>query len=265
MTGRGDQRVETSDTSILRVDDVTVAFGGLQANRNVTLTLQPNERVGLIGPNGAGKTTLVSCICGEIQPKTGRIFLNGVNVTRWPTHKRFLEGLGRTFQIANPFPALNALDAVALGPLARTGNEEGALDSARLALARLKIDHFADTPMRSLNTVTTKLVELARLIASDVKVAILDELLAGLVPAERGFVLDVLEEVSAEAGWAVVMIEHLIHDVRRFCPRAIVLREGQIIADGPTAQVLQDEEVIAAYLGSRWAELESAKAAEAIL
>jgi branched-chain amino acid transport system ATP-binding protein len=153
--------------------------------------------------------------------------------------------------VAHPFPRLIVLDSVMLGPLS-TG-ESMALSAHRAhdALHTLGLGSVSDREMADLNPVTAKLVELARIIAADPKVVLLDELLAGLMPAERTEVLDSLIEISESREWATVMIEHLIGDVRRFCTRLAVLVEGGLIADGPTAEVLADPQVLAAYLGER--------------
>lgn len=237
----------------LETQDLTIKFGGVYANRGVNLKLHRGERVGLIGPNGAGKTTLVNAISGDLRPTSGRVLVDGVDVSKWPPHRHFRHGLGRTFQIANPFPAMTALESVSIGPLALRAKEKEAEDRAWAALTKLRLSHLANRRMRELNSVDSKLVELARLAASDLKVVLLDELLAGLVPGERRFILHTVDEISSEDDWTVLMIEHLISDVRSFCPRVVVLVEGQIIADGDTAQVLRDQRVIEAYLGKRWA------------
>jgi ABC-type branched-subunit amino acid transport system ATPase component len=241
----------------LQVESLTVTFGGLYAVRDVSVSIKEGERVGLIGPNGAGKTTFVNAVVGDLPVRSGKVFVHGQNVSDWPAHRRFTHGLGRTFQICSPFPALTAFDAVALGPLMITRNAREAADRAMAALKVLNVDSYARLPMRSLNQVTSKLVELARLIASGSgMVVLLDELLAGLVAEERSFVMDVVDQVARDQDWTVLMIEHLIQDVRRFCPRVLVLVEGKLIADGDTEGVLRSPEVVEAYLGRRWLERE---------
>jgi branched-chain amino acid transport system ATP-binding protein len=238
-------------SAVLAIDHVQVRFGGVIAVRDVSLEVNAGERIGLIGPNGAGKTSLVNCVAGEIRPTTGSVHLNGIDVTRTPPHRRFQHGLSRTFQVAHPFPGLSVLESVVLGPLARGQSVADAQDKAVDAIALLGLAASAEREMRELNPVTAKLVELARIIAAGSEIVLLDELLAGLLPTERTYVLDTLLEMSAAHGWATVMIEHLIADVRRFCERLAVLVDGELIADGPTDAVLADPRVISAYLGTR--------------
>lgn len=236
---------------VLSADTIRVQFGGVVAVREVSIRVASGERLGLIGPNGAGKTSLVNTLAGEIRPASGRVFLDGKEVTRTPAHRRSRAGLSRTFQVAHPFPSLPVLDSVMLGPLSAGRSISDSVERSRVALDSLGLGGDAEREMRDLNPVTAKLVELARIIAAEPKVVLLDELLAGLMPAERAQVLDSLIEVSESRSWATVMIEHLIGDVRRFCGRLAVLVDGVLIADGPTAEVLADPEVIAAYLGEK--------------
>jgi branched-chain amino acid transport system ATP-binding protein len=236
---------------VLTADAIRVQYGGVVAVDDVTLHISAGERIGLIGPNGAGKTSLVNTLSGEIRPSAGHVFLDGRDVTRKPPFHHFRAGLSRTFQVAHPFPRLGVLDSVMLGPLSTGEPMARSAERAHDALRTLGLAGVSDKEMADLNPVTAKLVELARIIAADPKVVLLDELLAGLMPAERTEVLDSLIEISESREWATVMIEHLIGDVRRFCTRLAVLVEGGLIADGPTAEVLADPQVLAAYLGER--------------
>jgi branched-chain amino acid transport system ATP-binding protein len=242
---------DSATEAVLTADAVRVQFGGVVAVDNVTLRVSPGERIGLIGPNGAGKTSLVNTLSGEIRPTSGRVFLAGADVTRASPHRHFRAGLSRTFQVAHPFPRLIVLDSVMLGPLSSGEPMGSSAHRAHDALRTLGLGSVSDREMADLNPVTAKLVELARIIAADPKVVLLDELLAGLMPTERAEVLDRLIEISESRSWATVMIEHLIADVRRFCTRLAVLVEGTLIADGPTAEVLADPQVLAAYLGEK--------------
>jgi branched-chain amino acid transport system ATP-binding protein len=233
----------------LVVDNLTVTFGGLKAVSTVSLAVGKGERVGLIGPNGAGKTTLVNAIAGEITPDAGNVMIGETEVTRLKPFRRFRVGLARTFQVAHPFPALPVLDAVMLGPLSKGLSLADAEEAARAALSALGRQDDVRKVMSELNPISAKLVELARIVASEPSEVLLDELLAGLLPGERHRVLDVLTEVSSANGWATVMIEHLIGDIRRFSDRVIVLVQGSVLADGATDEVLADTRVIEAYLG----------------
>jgi branched-chain amino acid transport system ATP-binding protein len=237
--------------AILAADAIRVQFGGVVAVRDVSLQVRAGERLGLIGPNGAGKTSLVNTLSGEIRPASGRVFLDGQEVTRQAPHRRFRAGLSRTFQVAHPFPGLAVIDSVMLGPLSAGESLSRSAERGHEALRSLGLERDADREMRDLNPVTAKLVELARIMAAEPKAVLLDELLAGLMPAERTEVLDCLIEISETRSWATVMIEHLIADVRRFCGRLAVLVDGTLIADGPTAEVLADPHVITAYLGEK--------------
>jgi branched-chain amino acid transport system ATP-binding protein len=238
-----------NDTPVVEADAVRVQFGGVVAVRDVSLQVRAGERVGLIGPNGAGKTSLVNSLSGEIRPTSGRVLLGGVDVSRASPHRHFRHGLSRTFQVAHPFPALTVIDSVLLGPLSSGESVSASAERGFEALRTLGLQREADREMADLNPVTAKLVELARIIAADPRVVLLDELLAGLLPAERREVLDSLTEISESRAWATVMIEHLIGDVRRFCARLAVLVDGILIADGPTPEVLADPAVVSAYLG----------------
>lgn len=236
-------------TAILRAEDVRVQFGGVAAVKDVTFGISEGERVGLIGPNGAGKTSLVNTLSGEIRPARGSVLIGGADVTRTPPHRRFRLGLSRTFQVAHPFPHLTVMDSAMLGPLASGKSRSEAAARAAESLSLLGLIAQANREMAALNPVSAKLVELARIIAADAKIVLLDELLAGLMPGERTYVLDTLIDISSTQRWATVMIEHLIADVRRFCQRLAVLVDGELIAEGPTNEVLADPRVISAYLG----------------
>lgn len=233
----------------IAVDNLTVTFGGLTAVSKVSLRVHAGESVGLIGPNGAGKTTLVNTVSGEIRPVSGSVKLGQSDASHLRPFQRFRAGLARTFQVAHPFPELGVLDAVMLGPLAKGMSRTDARTVAHDALAAIGRERQASRVMRELNPTEAKLVELARVIASDPTVVLLDELLAGSLPTERQTILQKLTDVSGKHQWAVVMIEHLIPEVRAFCKRVLVMDQGRLIADGPTDEVMSDPQVLTAYLG----------------
>lgn len=241
-----------SDTAVLDLEDVSKRFGGLQAVDDVTFRLDRGERVGLLGPNGAGKTTLLNCVTGDLKPSSGRVVLQGKPVQGMKPHRLFELGLARTYQVVNPFPALTVHESTTLGALVHGRDVSRAKDRAMEALRTLELVGWADTPMGQLNIVAMKEVELARIVASDPAVVFLDELLAGLRPTEVEHILDVIEEICTKGRWTVVMIEHLIGAIMRFCDRVIVMNQGAVIADGTPDAVTSDEKVIDAYLGSKW-------------
>jgi branched-chain amino acid transport system ATP-binding protein len=237
---------------LLQLTGVGRSFGGLQAVRDVGLEIAAGERVGLLGPNGAGKTTLTNLVAGDLKLSQGSIALNGERISGLPAHTRFKRGLARTYQVASPFPALTALESASLGALVHTTDVREAEEKGAAALELLGLSHTASTPMKQLNIVEMKKVELARIVASGPSLVFLDEVLAGLRPSEVSDVLDVVEALATQHEWTVVMIEHLIGAVMRFCARIVVMNEGAVIADGPADEVAHDDAVIDAYLGSKW-------------
>jgi ABC-type branched-subunit amino acid transport system ATPase component len=227
-------------------------FGGLRAVRDVDFVIGRGERIGLLGPNGAGKTTLTNLVTGDIKPSEGDVLLDGKRVTGSAPHRLFRRGLARTYQVANPFPGLTVVDSVTIGALAGTGNVAAARQAGVAALELLGLQAKSGTEMAQLNIVEMKKVELARIVASGASVVFLDEVLAGLRPTEVSDLLDVIEEVATRQELTIVMIEHLIGAVMRFCERIIVMNEGTVIADGPSDVVAKDDAVIGAYLGTKW-------------
>ena len=242
----------TEDTPLLQLRDVGKSFGGLRAVKGVNFTIDKTERVGLLGPNGAGKTTLINLISGELKVSEGDILMRGQRVRGLSSHKLFRHGLARTYQVASPFPNLTALESATLGALVHTSNVREAEAVGAEALQLLGLSHTNSTPMRDLNIVEMKEVELARIVASQPSLVFLDEVLAGLRPTEVSDLLDVVEELAARQEWTVVMVEHLVGAVMRFCKRLIVMDEGSVIADSPSDEVIRNDAVIDAYLGSKW-------------
>jgi branched-chain amino acid transport system ATP-binding protein len=240
------------DAPLLQLSGVGRRFGGLRAVKDVDAVIVAGERVGLLGPNGAGKTTLTNLVAGELKVSEGNISLRGEVISGLPSHTRFKRGLARTYQVANPFPGLTALQSASLGALVHTKDLREAEDRGADALRLLELSHTASTQMKQLNIVEMKKVELARIVASGPSVVFLDEVLAGLRPSEVSDVLDVVEGLAIQHGWTVVMIEHLIGAVMRFCSRIIVMNEGSVIADGPSDEIARDDAVIDAYLGAKW-------------
>lgn len=237
---------------LLELRKVSRSFGGLVAVRAVDLDVQPGEIVGLIGPNGAGKTTLFNLITGAYRPTSGTILFEGADITRMAPHARCKLGIARTFQLVRPFPNLTVLDNVAVGSVygrvpAKT--RRAAEMAARETLDLLGLSDRATTLARSLTLVDRKRLELARALATQPKLLLLDELLAGLNPSEVVLAMDLVRRIRA-SGVTMVMVEHLVKALFGVSDRVTVLSAGEKICEGTPEQVAQDARVIDAYLGT---------------
>ncbi len=235
---------------ILRLDNVSKNFGGLQALQRVSLTVARGQIFGLIGPNGAGKTTLLNVIAGTHRPESGTVHLAGEDVTGLEPHALCRKGLSRTFQIAQAFPRFsvleNALVAATFG--SGTCTRLQADGRARAALEFVGFPLPVDTPAETLNTAQLKRLDLARALASHPRVLLLDEIAAGLTPTELLDAIALLRRINA-AGVTLIVVEHLMSLVNRLCDRVAFLLSGEILAEGPPQQIAQDARVIEAYLG----------------
>jgi ABC-type branched-subunit amino acid transport system ATPase component len=237
-------------TPALAVDSLTKRFGGLVAVDSMSFELAENEVVGLIGPNGSGKTTMLNLISGALRPTSGHIRLYGEDISKTPANDIANKGVARTFQIVRMLPGLTVLENVAAGGVfghsRKWGNE---LEDFALALLRtVGLQAARDTPVTALTYIDQKRVELARALASDPKVLLLDEWLAGLNPTELKTGIAVIEQLRAE-GRTIIVVEHVMDAIRSLCDRCVVMNGGVKIAEGTPKQVLADGEVIRAYLG----------------
>jgi len=235
---------------ILAIDNVTMRFGGLVALDDVSLELTRGEILGLIGPNGSGKTTLFNVISGVYQPTAGTITFNGSDVTRQPAYRVARAGIARTRQIVQPLNDLTVRDNVAAG--ACFGRRDLPLREAYVVADRVLydvgLDGKSDTRAVELNLAEKKRLELARAVASEPFVLLLDEVLAGLTPVEVLSMVDVIQRIHAQ-GVDVIVIEHLMQAIASLCDRVAVLESGHKIADGPMDVVARDPAVISAYFG----------------
>ena len=239
---------------ILEVRRLGRRFGGVIAVNEVSFALQPGEIIGLIGPNGAGKTTLINLVTGVLRAGTGTVLYQGQDVTRQAPFEAARRGIARTFQIVQPFPAMTVAENVAAGALfaggARTPKE--ALEQAHEHLKFVGLDHEAERMASALNLPARKRLELAKSLAMHPKLLLLDEVNAGLNAVEIDGALELMSRIAAR-GVTILIIEHLLKVVFTLCSRVLVLHHGVLIADGVPRAVAEDQTVIEAYLGTRYA------------
>jgi branched-chain amino acid transport system ATP-binding protein len=237
-------------TDALTVGDVTKRFGGLVAVQSMSFALAENEVLGLIGPNGSGKTTMMNLISGALRPSSGEIRLYGDDIAGIGASRIANKGIARTFQLVRMLPGLTVLENVAAGGVfghaRRWGKELD--DYAHGLLQRVGLPNAGDVAVRALTYIDQKRVELARALASDPKVLLLDEWLAGLHPTELKTGIALIEQLRVE-GRTIIIVEHVMHAIRSLCDRCIVMNSGVKIAEGTPRDVLADGEVIRAYLG----------------
>ena len=234
--------------ALLSVESVSHHFGGLLAVNAASLSAPAGRITGLIGPNGAGKTTLFALISGFLKPSSGRIRYGGEDVTGEPPHRLARRGMARTFQIVQPFAGLSVRDNILVGAHLRHRARGAALAVADEVGREVGLGEVLDRPAHALTVAARKRLELARALATEPKLLLLDEVLAGLNPSEIRDIVPVIRGLAAR-GIAVVMIEHVMQAVMSLSERVFVLAEGRIIAEGSPAQVAADPAVVEAYLG----------------
>jgi branched-chain amino acid transport system ATP-binding protein len=236
---------------MLEVRSVTKRFGGLVALADVTFAVEAGEVVGLVGPNGSGKSTLFGVISGFLRPESGQVFFGGRNVTGLAPHRIARLGVGRTFQIAQPLPEFTCLDAVALGILYANGERslQTARKAAREVLEEVGLADFWAARTADLTMVNLRRLELARALSVRPKLLLLDEVFAGLTPAEIREATELIKRLKARRNLTVIMTEHIPAAILEVCTRVIVLDQGRILAVGSPAEIARDPRVIEVYLG----------------
>ena len=239
-----------SDAPLLAVSGLTKAFGGLLAVNQISFDVHRGEVLGLLGPNGSGKTTLLNLVSGALRPTQGEVSLRGRVLTGLPPHRIAHAGVARTFQLVRVLPSLSALENVMVGavfgPAAVWGDEAEAI--ARALLERVGLGGREHLHTDVMTYIDQKRIELARALAADPQVLLLDEWLAGLNPTELRTGIALIESLHAE-GCTVVMVEHVMDAIRSLCDRCVVMNAGAKLAEGTPDEVLSNHEVIRAYLG----------------
>lgn len=250
---------------MIRVEDLHRHFGGFRAVDGASLSIETGSITGLIGPNGAGKSTLFNVIAGVLPPTSGRVSMDGQDITGLPPHELFHRGLLRTFQLAHEFASMTVRENLMMVPGQQTGEtiwntwfQRGRIEREELALRKradevldfLTIRHLTHEKAGNLSGGQKKLLELGRTMMVDAKVVFLDEVGAGVNRTLLGTIGDAIVRLNKERGYTFCVIEHDMDFIARLCDPVIVMAEGKVLATGASDQIMQNEAVIEAYLGT---------------
>jgi branched-chain amino acid transport system ATP-binding protein len=231
---------------LLEARNVAKAFGTFHAVAGADLTVEQGEIVGLIGPNGAGKSTFFNCLAGDALPTAGRILFDGADLTRASPEAHARAGIGRTFQVPTTFDDMSVLANVMVGAFLRHPHRNDAREHARRIVEMTGLR--AEQPARSLGTPGRKRLEIARVLAAEPRLLLLDESLAGLTPSELQDAIALVRRIH-QRGVTIVIVEHIMEVIMTLTRRVLVFNQGRVIASGTPEQVVRDEKVIEAYLG----------------
>jgi ABC-type branched-subunit amino acid transport system ATPase component len=244
-------RSQATEDIVLEVRNLSRAFGGLKAVQDVSFKLRRNEILGIIGPNGAGKTTVFNLLNGFLRPDQGEILIDGRNMSGRKPLELCEAGIGRTFQIMRPFQRMSIADNVVVGAYVRTSTDTEARQLAVEAIARVGLSDIADRVAGELTTKELRLMEIARALAGQPCILLLDETLAGLGHDEANEVVAVIQRLARD-GMTIAIIEHTMQAMVRLVDSFLVLDHGAVIVEGEPEAVTRDSRVIEAYLGKKW-------------
>lgn len=239
--------------SLLEVRSITKRFGGIVALRSVSFKVDEGELVAIIGPNGSGKTTLFNIISGVYKPDSGSVFFDGRDITSYPAYKRARMGIGRSFQIPRPFPGLSVRESVAVGALFGAAGKDLSVEEA-LGIADEVLKNVGLYSKRyelagRLTGPEKKLLELARALAMRPRLLLLDEVMAGMPPAEVDRLSKIIRDLAGDNVATISLVEHVMRAVARIAERAIVLHRGEVVLEGSIDEVLMSEKLREIYLG----------------
>lgn len=237
-------------TTILKGTKLRKQFAGLTAVADVDLSVSSGEILGLIGPNGAGKSTLFNLLTGQLKVTAGEVEFEGSVINNLAPHLRARKGMGRTFQIAKPFLALTALENATVGALQKYRRPKVATEYAFKALSRVGLSHKAGITARSLTLSDRRRLEVARALATEPSLILLDEVMAGLNATECELSLELFKELNSQ-GMTFIVIEHNLKAIRTLSDRIMVLDQGAVIASGKPDDVLAHPDVVRAYIGEK--------------
>jgi branched-chain amino acid transport system ATP-binding protein len=236
---------------LLEISNLQKSFGGLAAVNSLNLTIEEGDVVGLIGPNGAGKTTVFNLISGHLQPDAGEVHFRGENIVGLKANRICKRGMGRTFQIVQPFTKLTVMQNVIVGALNRTNRLDVAREKSLEALRFLGLFQKKDQQVSGLPIADRKRLEIARALTTEPRLLLLDEVVAGLNPTEVEEMITVLRKINQQ-GVTIFMIEHVMKAIASLAGRIVVINFGTKIAEGLPAEVFRNVDVIKAYLGEEY-------------
>lgn len=239
---------------MLSVQKVSKRFGGVTAVKDVSFEIEQGEIVGLVGPNGAGKSTLLNVVSGVYTPSSGSVIFDGEDITYLSPNKVCTLGIAKTFQLVQSFPELTALQNVLVGALFGNSGKIGMKEAEGMAEEKLEYVGYptdkVHSPVKNLNVVELKRIQLARALATDPKLILLDEVTTGLNPKESNDAITLIQKIR-ESGITILMVEHVMRIIMNVSDRIVVLHHGEKLAEGTPVEIAKNEKVISSYLGEK--------------